>query len=219
MMQLTDLKLIDLCPSSLQNNPDIIAICQALQPEFDAVDSEIDNILFMPNLENQPDYVLEHLAWERKLGSEDGWLLADTNDKKVNLIRNAYEIKRYKGTPYAVEKALELVGLTGTIQEWFEYGGAPYWFRINIDGTQNFTPQQLDLLDYYVIKNKNTRSWCMLIVSTTKSSKFNVAAGLIESSTITFYAPPASGETIYITGKNYYAAKIIMSEEILINEG
>ena len=59
MMQLTDLKLIDLCPSSLKNNPDIIAICQALQPEFDEVDSEIDNVLFIPNLENQPDDVLE----------------------------------------------------------------------------------------------------------------------------------------------------------------
>ena len=82
-----------------------------------------------------------------------------------------------KGTPYAVKKALELVGLTGVVGEWFEYGGAPYWFRINIDGTQNFTPQQLDLLDYYVIKNKNTRSWCMLIVSTTKNVKLNVAAG------------------------------------------
>lgn len=217
MMQLTDLKLIDLCPSSLKNDPEIIAISEALQPEFDAVDSEIGSILFIPNLEKQPNDVLEHLAWERKLGSEDGWLLADIHDKKVNLIRNAYEIKRYKGTPYAVKKALELVGLTGVVQEWFEYGGAPYWFRINIDGTQNFTPQQLDLLDYYVIKNKNTRSWCMLIVSTTKNVKLNVAAGVIESSTITFYAPPASSDSIYVSGKNYYAAKIILSEEMLIN--
>ena len=72
MMQLTDLKLIDLCPSSLKNDPEIIAISEALQPEFDAVDSEIGSILFIPNLEKQPNDVLEHLAWERKQAAR--WL-------------------------------------------------------------------------------------------------------------------------------------------------
>jgi phage tail P2-like protein len=175
MMQLTDLKLIDLCPSSLKNNSEIIAICEALQSEFDAVNSEIDNILFITNLENQPDDVLEHLAWERKLGSEDGWLLADTNDKKVNLIRNAYEIKRYKGTPYAIEKSLELLGITANILEWFEYDGDPYTFQISLPSAVSFTPEKIELLDSFIQQYKNTRSWVSYIQNINFDTKPYVA--------------------------------------------
>lgn len=216
MMQLTDLKLIDLCPSSLKDNPEIIVICQALQPEFDAVDSEIDSVLFIPNLEHQSDDVLEHLAWERKLGSEDGWLLADTHDKKVNLIRNAYEIKRYKGTPYAIEKSLELVGLTGTIQEWFEYGGDPYWFKIIIDGTQVYTPEQLDLLDRFIIKNKNVRSWVLVEVNTELVSDMRHAICAVESSIVML--PPFEGtaQGVTVAGQYFSGAANFIYEKIII---
>ena len=216
MKTINEIRLAELLPLSLQSDPEVIAICEAIQPEFDAINSEIGKILFIPNLEAQPSEVLEHLAWERNLDGEDGWLLADTLAKKVNLIRNAYTIQKYKGTPYAVKKALEIVGLAGTVSEWFEYGGQPYWFRIEIDGAQNFTPEQLQLLDLYVIKAKNTRSWAITVISIKHKSRFNVAAGAIESSTITFYAPPASGETIFLSGSFYGAASEYITEEIRI---
>ena len=41
------------------------------------------------------------------------------------------------GTKYAVEKALRAVHPASCIEEWFEYGGNPYCFRIICDTTES----------------------------------------------------------------------------------
>ena len=214
--QLSNLDIKQLMPPSIVTDEVVAALCDAFQIELDQIVAEIINILFLPRVDQLSGDILEHLAWGLNIDADEGWLLATDDTKKRDLIKNAVAIQRNKGTKYAVKKALEVVGLTGTISEWFEYGGQPYWFKVGIDGTQNFTPEQLNLLDRYIIKNKNTRSWCLVVVSATQEDRFNVAAGLIESNTVTFYAPPASGNTVYITGANYYGANQIIAEDIVI---
>ena len=48
------------------------------------------------------------------------------------LIKSAIELHRYKGTPWAVRRALELLGLRVDVQEWFDIGSAPYTFRVRV---------------------------------------------------------------------------------------
>lgn len=218
MTKLQDITLRQLMPPNLLQDETVAALCDAFQIEISQIIAEIINVLFLPRIDELSGNILEHLAWGLNIDPDEGWLLATTDTKKRDLIKNAVKIQRNKGTKYAVKKALEIVGLTGTISEWFEYNGEPYRFKVEIDGTQDFTPEQLNLLDRYIIKNKNVRSWASVIVTATHADQFNVAAGLIESNVITFYAPPASGESVYITGVNYYAANEIMAEDVIIEE-
>lgn len=65
------------------------------------------------------------------LGAE-GWNAATNDAARRELIKAAIELHRYKGTPWAVRRALELLGLRVDVQEWFDIGSAPYTFRVRV---------------------------------------------------------------------------------------
>jgi phage tail P2-like protein len=181
MINFVDLAIKDLLPSSLLSDQNIVALCDAIQPQFSEVTQAIAQALFLPNINNLSGNILDHLAWWFNLDGDEGWTLATTDEQKRQLIVNAIEIQRYKGTKYGVVKALEPLGLVTSIEEWFEYGGNPYYFRLTIDGMQNYTPDKIDLLDRYVLKNKNVRSWVTTLVNIDFKDKLRYASGLIES--------------------------------------
>lgn len=56
---------------------------------------------------------LPHLAWQWSLLDEPIWSLVTTDQDRRELIKNAVELHRYKGTPWAIKRALELVGQPG----------------------------------------------------------------------------------------------------------
>lgn len=190
MMQLSNLQLKNLLPPVLLNDETVAGLCDAFQIELDQIVAEIVNILFLPRVDNLSGNILEHLAWGLNIEGDEGWLLADTDVKKRDLIKNAVAIQRNKGTKFAVQKALELVGLSATIEEWYEYGGAPYNFRIIIDGAQSYTPEQLNLLDRYVVKNKNVRSWAETTISSELASDIYVATAAVIDDEVTIYPQP-----------------------------
>lgn len=51
-------------------------------------------------------------------------------------IRDSIQVHRRLGTKYAVEKALGAVYPGTKVEEWFEYGGDPYKFRVVIGATE-----------------------------------------------------------------------------------
>lgn len=218
-IKISDLTLRQLMPPSLLQDETVAALCDAFQIEIDQIIPEIINVLFLPRVDELSGVILEHLAWGLNIDADEGWLLADTDAKKRDLIKNAVAIQRNKGTKYAVKKALEVVGLTGTISEWFEYGGDPYWFKIVIDGTQEFTPEQLELLDRYVIRNKNARSWVLVEVLSARQSDMRMALAGVESSVVVL--PPLEGDVqnVTITGIYYSGAANFINENIVIPFG
>lgn len=167
-------------PPSIVNDEVVAALCDAFQIELDQIVAEIIKILFLPRVDLLSGDILEHLAWGLNIEADEGWLLATDDTKKRDLIKNAVAIQRNKGTKYAVRKALEVVGLTGTISEWFEYGGEPYWFKIDVEGTDDYSPEKLDLLDRFVIKNKNVRSWASITVRQSINSRFALGVAAVE---------------------------------------
>jgi len=76
-----------------------------------------------------PAQLLPHLAWER---SVDVWDPAWPDDVKRRVILASYIVHRYKGTRYAVEKALEALGFRASIKEWWQLTpqGEPYTFHV-----------------------------------------------------------------------------------------
>ena len=55
---------------------------------------------------------------------------------KRRTIRDSIQVHRRLGTKYAVEKALGAVYPGTKVEEWFEYGGDPYKFRVVIGATE-----------------------------------------------------------------------------------
>ncbi|EIB1040855.1 phage tail protein I [Salmonella enterica] len=102
---------------------------------------------------------LPSLAEQFHVQGLEGWLLAANEQEKRELIKQAIELHKYKGTPWAVRRVLEILSLPGTISEWFEYGGKAYFFKVEIKlinqgMDENLFNNLVDLIHEY----KNVRS-------------------------------------------------------------
>ncbi|MCL1861775.1 MAG: phage tail protein I [Proteobacteria bacterium] len=105
--------------------------------------------------------VLPYLA-EQWSVLDEGWQYADTDADKRRLLHRAIDMHRYKGTRWAVENALDVLRLGCDVQEWFEYGGEPYHFRVDLVSNQgvpeDFYGQGIDRAVELITKAKNVRS-------------------------------------------------------------
>ena len=83
---------------------------------------------------------------------------------KRAVIKDSIKVHQKLGTKYAVETALRNVYKGASIKEWFEYGGRPYYFKINIDTSgsslaENAYADILNKVQFY----KNLRSHLEMI--------------------------------------------------------
>ncbi|HGY3718487.1 TPA: phage tail protein I [Citrobacter gillenii] len=102
---------------------------------------------------------LPSLAEQFHVQGLEGWLFATNEQEKRELIKQAIELHKYKGTVWAVRRVLEILSLPGTISEWFEYGGKAYFFKVEIElinkgMDENLFNNLVDLIHEY----KNVRS-------------------------------------------------------------
>ena len=89
----------------------------------------------------------------------EGWQFARDDDERRRLLKRAIELHRYKGTRWAIQQVLETLALSGQISEWFEYGGQPYYFKINVDlSTRGIDEATFDALVALITEYKNVRS-------------------------------------------------------------
>ena len=126
---MADFKTIELFPPNLRKDENVQAFAEILDRVFSELTEQDLQKLFVYAVDNQPEEVLDWLAWQFHV---EGYDLAKTVEEKRNLVKNAIELHRYKGTKYAVQKALSILGLTTEIVEWFETGGnlPPHTFGI-----------------------------------------------------------------------------------------
>lgn len=137
---------------------------------------ELEKILIYI-LDTVDEKALPILADQFDLLGNKGWTLAKTTQEQRDLIKRAIELHRYKGTPYAIKRAVQSVGYYGiTLIEggsgaqyngefkyngFITYGGGNWaTFRAILDigeskGINDIeTPQALALIEEY----KNVRS-------------------------------------------------------------
>lgn len=150
---------------------------------------ELDVIL-VTIIDNLPSDALPHLAEQFHILGDEGWNFAQTEQEKRNLLKKALEIHKYKGTKYALLKVFETLNISGTIQEWFEYGGNPYFFKVILNifdrGLSDDLEQQLLRL---INKFKNVRSKLETIeLFLTAKCTQNIYSYLLLGETITINA-------------------------------
>ena len=81
----------------------------------------------LKDIDKMPEWRLDELAWEMNIFWYDRD--ADISIKRAQ-IRGAQEYYMRLGTPAAVERALNDVYGGGRVEEWQEYGGEPFSFRV-----------------------------------------------------------------------------------------
>lgn len=100
---------------------------------------------------------LTHLAEQLHILGAEGWEFAISDEHRRTLLKDAIALHRHKGTKWSIVRALAIHGLAADIEEWFEYGGEPYYFRVIIDGTDLGAPD-LGVAIRTALEWKNARS-------------------------------------------------------------
>ena len=99
----------------------------------------------IPNLyahiDELPEAVLDILARDFKVDWYDYNYSLRT---KRALIKSAIYVHKHMGTVSAVEQALSDVWPPSSVEEWFQYGGAPYHFRIILEAQSDEKPINVD---------------------------------------------------------------------------
>ena len=143
-------------PSVLAEDEELSALARAVAEQFDALIRSTGLASVLINIDTLPEAVLDILARDFRVDWYDS---NATPEQKRRLIKTAFDIHRHKGTRAAVETAVSAIIPEAVVREWFEYGGEPYCFRIDIvtDGRDlGGEPQRrlLQSVQYY----KNARS-------------------------------------------------------------
>ncbi len=146
-----------LLPISIAGDPKISAMAEACDKELSQVFQDINTVYIYSRIDELPEPVLDLLAWQFHV---EGYELAKTIEEKRALVKSAIELHRFKGTQYALHKVLSALNLSGEIKEWFEYGGEPYRFKIDL-GIQDreITTELRDKLLQLINEYKNEHSW------------------------------------------------------------
>jgi len=126
-LNLSNIDLLILQTKSMQNDPTTIGLCEALTPQLNMISNQIDSILIYSNIDELSHDVLDILAWQFRVDWYDSTLDIDIKRK---LIKNSIKVHKSKGTVYAVEQVIQDMFGDGEVQEWFEYGGEPYHFKV-----------------------------------------------------------------------------------------
>lgn len=213
MVDMTTIRLIDLVPPSIRDDPEVQAAAAVLEGELQVITASIPTVLLISRIDELAEDVIDALAWQWHVDFyEPGISLA----QKRTLVKTSIAQHRRKGTPWAVEQVVKAILNEGIVQEWFEYGGEPYYFRvIKIDG-QMPDAAIYDRLKKAIDTVKNTRSW-LEGVALYRESSGTVYVGGSVGSMRTVEIMPAAFRGPNITGKVYTGGAIYQFKGVEIN--
>jgi len=155
------IKTIELVPSSIRSDPQVIAACEAIDIELEEIYSDIPEVAFWTRLDQVVPPLLDVLSWEYHVDLYE--MLLDgrelTNDEKRKLIDLSIIWHQKKGTKWIVEQVLKTAWPTASVTEWYQYGGQPYYFRIVVDEDIAGSPELYQRVVRAIMAVKNVRSW------------------------------------------------------------
>lgn len=129
---LTEESLLRQFPVALQSDPSSAALGEVTARLLARRPEEIGCLSLYPRIDELPEDLLDILAYDFKV---DWWDAEYSLEEKRRIFKDSWYVHKHLGTKAAVETALRAIYPKAEVQEWFQYGGKPYFFRLSIDLT------------------------------------------------------------------------------------
>ncbi len=148
---LTKENLVVTLPPALRTDPSVVALAEALSELLAARPAEIERLRIYPAIDTLEEPLLDILARDFKV---DWWDPEYSLEEKRRTLKDSWRVHRLLGTRAAVETAISAIYPHTQVLEWFEYGGEPYHFRLDINITNDSIDSEkqrrvLERLNYY----------------------------------------------------------------------
>lgn len=153
-MNASEIDLKSLLPVWMQDDTTAAGMAYAVENQLKKVAAEISLVGIYARIPTMGKDLLDQVAWSLNIPeyrSEYG------TDVKRRLVQTAIQTHRLRGTKAAVEKVVTDIFGDGWVEEWFEYGGGAYKFKVH---TTNIGAVDADAaaFDHAVENTKNLRS-------------------------------------------------------------
>ncbi len=153
---LTRENLVATLPPALQKDPSAVALAEAMADLLARRPEEIEQLRIYPVIDRLDERLLDILAYDFKV---DWWDADYPLEEKRRTLKDSWRVHKTLGTKAAVETAIRAIYPMTTVEEWFDYGGEPYHFRLRINTTDDSIHSEkqrrvLERVNYY----KNIRS-------------------------------------------------------------
>ena len=144
-------RLIAALPVALQNDPSVVALAETVAEALAMRPMEIDRLRIYSQIDLLDEPLLDILAHDYKV---DWWDADYSLEEKRRTLKDSWRVHKVLGTKAAVETALRAIYPKAQVQEWFEYGGEPYRFKLDIDLTGELSDaarpwRVLERVNYY----------------------------------------------------------------------
>lgn len=131
MIDIAQLNLLDFVPGSIASDPDMAAIIRAVEHELHLIAEAAELPAIYARFDSLSSLEYDHLAYELGLTV---WRSTWPRTIKRQVIQQSHLEMRTRGTLGAVERAIESLGSSAVIREWFEMDpqGEPGTFDITV---------------------------------------------------------------------------------------
>lgn len=142
-------------PESI-NRTNLNETAQTVDREMHLVSDNVILALIYARIDELAEDVVDNLAVQLHVDFYDYSLALD---KKRAVVKQSIARHQIKGTKAAVEQVIRTVFNQGHVQEWFEYSGSPYHFRVDAIESDGIDAETINSVVKAVNSVKNVRSW------------------------------------------------------------
>lgn len=127
-MKISDLDFLRLLPAFMRDDDAVNALANAMNRLFGDPDHRIDTIRTWDKFDELNEAECDEMAWELDVDWYDSVGMSLTEKRET--LKVAQQVKRKRGTKWAVERLITAYFGEGYVMEWYEMGGEPFTFSV-----------------------------------------------------------------------------------------
>ena len=183
--------LVATLPAALQKDPSAVALAEAMADLLARRPEEIEQLRIYPVIDRLDERLLDILAYDFKV---DWWDSEYSLEEKRRTLKDSWRVHKLLGTKAAVEMAISAIYPRTTVLEWWEYGGEPYHFRLDINITNDSIDsvkqcRVLERLNFYKSLRSHNDGVTYFVEAGAASIKTGTTAGLLKLAAVKIELP------------------------------
>lgn len=127
-MKISELDFVRLLPAFMRDDEAVIALSKAMNNLMGEPGKRLHTIRTWDKIDELTEAECDELAWELDIDWYDSTGMG--LEEKQETIKLAQQIKRKRGTKWAVERLITAYFHEGYVVEWYELGDTPYTFVV-----------------------------------------------------------------------------------------
>lgn len=175
-MKISDLDFLRLLPTFMRDDKAIVALSKAMDQLVGNRSKRLKILRIWDQIYNLNEQECDELAWELDVDWYDSVMPLE---RKHTALKSALQVKRKRGTKWAVEELIKVAFGSGNVIPWFEYNGCPFWFKIATQET--LTKEGMAYFLYMIDKVKSVRDRIEMI-EVTRRINHTIHAGVEQRS-------------------------------------